>query len=80
VKRGAQCPRPGEISLARRGVLFLDEVAEFGTQALEVMTQPMEDSVVTVGRAQGTLTFPANSTLVARMKPSRCGMQIRHSR
>ena len=66
---GGQWPRPGELSLAHHGVLFLDEVPEFGTRVLEVMRQPMEDRVVTISRAQGTLTFPANSTLVAAMNP-----------
>ncbi len=57
-------PRPGEISLAHRGVLFLDELPEFDARALEVLCQPLEDKVVTISRASGTLTFPANVMLI----------------
>lgn len=64
---------PGEISLANRGILFLDELPEFGVQTLEVLRQPLEEGVVHISRASGSYSFPADVTLVAAMNPCPCG-------
>lgn len=70
---GGSWPRPGEASLAHRGVLFADEILEFGSHTLEVLRQPLEDKHVTISRARVALTFPANFMLIAAMNPCPCG-------
>ncbi|HEX3464256.1 MAG TPA: YifB family Mg chelatase-like AAA ATPase [Candidatus Elarobacter sp.] len=70
---GGSPPRPGEISLASHGVLYLDELGEFPRATLEVLRQPLEEGAVTIARVSGTLTFPSRFTLVASMNPCPCG-------
>jgi magnesium chelatase family protein len=72
---GGKNPKPGEVSMAHKGVLFLDEMPEFDRPVLEALRQPLEDSVVTVARVQASITFPAECILIGAMNPCPCGFK-----
>jgi magnesium chelatase family protein len=70
---GGQYPKPGEISLAHRGVMFLDEIGEFSKKTLDMLRQPLENGMITISRTHATITYPASFILIAAMNPCPCG-------
>ena len=77
---GGRYPRPGEVSLAHYGILFLDELPEFGKDALEVLRQPLEDGTVTISRVNASLSYPAKTTLICAANPCKCGYFLEPSK
>mgnify|MGYP000913340508 CR=1 FL=1 len=77
---GGRTPKPGEVSLAHLGVLFLDELPEFGKNALEVLRQPLEDGFVHISRINASITYPCKTTLIAAANPCRCGFYLDETR